>query len=138
MKSRSFITVVVALTLFATHAMARTPVPIVNHENIPVVTSSAKALSADQVKQAIMLVAAAKNWSIGFQSDGKLQATLVVRNKHTIVVEIAYSPEKYSLTYKDSINMKHGQLDGHAVIHPYYNKWVQELKDGIRAELMKG
>ena len=126
-----------AITLFSFNAVAREAVPIVNYDDIAVATNSGKAPSADQVKQAIIAAASNKSWSIARQPDGKLLATLIVRNKHTIVVEIAYAADTYSLRYKDSINMKFDQRDGQPVIHPYYNRWVQELKDAIRIELLK-
>jgi hypothetical protein len=129
--------VIVFAALFSLNAIARTPVPIINHDNIAVATNSGKTLQLEQVKQAIQSAAAAKTWSIAFQSDGKLLATLHVRGKHTIVVEIAYAADKYSLQYRDSTNMKFGELEGTKVIHPFYNKWVQELKEAIRIELLK-
>jgi hypothetical protein len=135
--------------IFSLSAGAREAVPIINYSNLPIATSSGKPLQPDDVKKAIVVAAAAKDWTVAYQTDGKLLATLVVRNKHTIVVEIAYDSEKYSINYKDSINMKYGisagqregfkmgDSGGQAVIHPFYNKWVQELKDGIRNELIK-
>ena len=125
--------VLICATLVSLHAIARAPVPIINYDNVPVATSSGKALQVEQIKQAIQTAAAAKAWSIAFQADGKLLATLNVRNKHIIVVEIEYSADKYSLKYKDSTNMKFGDpiepnpnaayaptvAPGTKVIHPY-------------------
>lgn len=138
-------------TLVSLNAIARTPVPIINYDNISVATSSGKTLQLEQVKQAIQSAAGAKAWSIAIQADGKLLATRNERNKHFIVVEIEYSADKYSLKYKDSTNMKFGDAPqpdpssfqnptiapGSKVIHPYYNKWVQEFRDAIRVELLK-
>ena len=129
--------VLVFAALVSLNVIARTPVPIINHDNLSVATNSGKTLQIEQVKQAIQTAAGAKGWSIAFQADGKMLATLNVRNKHTVVVEIAYATDKYSLQYKDSANMKFGEFNGAKVIHPYYNKWVQELRDSIRNELLK-
>jgi hypothetical protein len=151
MKSKLFAFVLFAATLAATPTIARTPVPIIDYDNISVATSSGKTLQLEQIKQAIQSAAGAKAWSIAFQPDGKVLATRNERNKHFIVVEIEYSADKYSLKYKDSTNMKFGDAPqpdpsrvqnptiapGSKVIHPYYNKWVQELKDAIRVELLK-
>lgn len=126
-----------AMTLFSFNAVAREAVPIVNYDDIAVATNSGKSPSADQVKQAIIAAASNKSWSIARQPDGKLQATLVVRNKHTIVVEIACAADKYSLRYKDSINMKFEERDGQQLIHPFYNKWVLDFKEAIRIEVLK-
>jgi hypothetical protein len=145
----AFFICVIAISL---NAHARTPVPIINYENIAIATSSGKALQAEQVKQAITLAATSKNWTVNVSADGSILATLVVRNKHTVVVKIDYDTSKYSINYNDSKNMKYGIIDvqptitssntdqshnGQGEIHPFYNKWVQELKDAIQAELLK-
>ncbi|MBS0545698.1 MAG: hypothetical protein JSR40_18405 [Proteobacteria bacterium] len=138
MKSRLLTALVAATLLAATPAMARAPVPIINHDSIVIATGSGTAPQAEQVRQAIVAAAGAKGWTLATQADGRLLATLVVRNKHTIVVDIAYAADSFSLNYKDSINMKFEDrvVEG-KVIHPFYNRWVQELKDAIQLELRK-
>jgi len=64
-------------------------------------------------------------------------ATLVVRNKHTVVADVTYTPEKYSVVYKSSINMKYDIQNGVPVIHPFYNDWAKKLVDAIRVECAK-
>lgn len=137
MKKKVLTALILATTLLTAPAFARTPVPVVNHDNVPVVTSNGKTLSAEEVKQAILTAAGTKGWSVAHQANGKLIATLHVRGKHTVLVEITYAADKYSLNYKDSVNMKSSNQDGQTVIHPFYNKWVQELLDVIRQELAK-
>lgn len=137
MKFIKFIFFVFAAIL-SLNVAAREPIPIINYDNLVIATSSGKVLQPEQVKQAILAAAGTKNWTIAHQSDGKLLATLSVQGgKHVIVTEIAYASDKYSLNYKDSTNMKYGTRDGEAVIHPFYNKWVQQLKEAIRVELLK-
>lgn len=123
--------------ILSLNAFAREAVAIVNYDNIPVVATSGNAPSAEHIKQAILLAAGTKSWSVVLQANGQLLATLNVRGKHTVVTEIAYAIDKYSLTYRDSTNMKFGERDGQRVIHPFYNKWVLELKEAIRIELLK-
>jgi hypothetical protein len=137
MKNKLFAVLLIASAIFTAPAIARAPVAIINYENLVVATNSGNVLQAEQVKQAIVTAAGAKNWSIAYQSDGTLLATLNVRNKHTIMTGIAYAADKYSLRYTGSTNMKFGERDGQPVIHPYYNKWVQEFKEAIRIELLK-
>ena len=137
MKTKLFAAFLIASTLVAAPAIARDAVPVINYDNIAVATSSGKAPAVEQFKQALLTAAGARGWEIAQQADGTLQATLNVRGKHSIVVEIAYSDAKYSLTYKGSVNMKYGQRDGQPVIHPFYNKWVQDLKEAIGLELLK-
>jgi hypothetical protein len=139
MISKIFAGLLLALTLGlgAGPAAARTSVAIVNHPDVPVVTGSGKTLPPEAVRQAIVLAGANKGWTIVPQGDGKLQASIKVRNKHTVIVLIAYNPQKYSLTYQDSIDMNYGQRNNEPVIHPFYNTWVGDLKEAIRLELIK-
>ena len=127
-----------AVLLAANAHAQRQPVPIVNHENVAVTTSSATAPTPEAVTKAIISAAQAKKWTITHVAGSpKIQAKLFVRNKHTVVVEIESSANAYSLRYVSSIDMKYGIQDGVPVIHPFYNRWVSELMDGIRSELTK-
>ena len=143
---------VICTIVLSLNANARTPVPVINYENIAITTTTGKPLQVEQVKQAISSAAASKGWTVAYSTDGSLLATLVVRNKHTVVVKVDYDVSKYSINYNDSKNMKYGIIDvqptivssnkdqshnGQAEIHPFYNKWVQDLKDAIRGELLK-
>lgn len=123
--------------LLSLNAFARHAVPVIDFINIPVSTTSGKALNAEQVKSAIQVAASLRSWSIATPHDGKLQGTLNVHGKHTVIVEITYTTAQYSIAYKDSSNMKFSMANGQKVIHPGYNKWVQELNEAIRLELLK-
>jgi hypothetical protein len=125
--------------LFATGAQAqRQPVPVINYENQPVTRVNGIWPTKDEVRQAIVRGAGAHQWTVAAAGDDNLLATLNVRGKHTVVVDIEYSPEKFSLRYRSSVNMKAAKQHGQDVIHPYYNRWVQTLLDAIRIELNKG
>jgi len=144
----------VAITISANANAQRTPEPIVNYENVVINTNNSKKLSSGEIKAAITNVANRQNWQIADNGEGKLAGTLNVRNKHTIVVNISYTPESFSVTYKDSTNMKYAVSDDvvrdsqspwlikatnnkQFVIHPFYNRWVKSLVDAIRSELQK-
>jgi hypothetical protein len=139
-------------TIASFNVHARMPVPIVNYENIVVATSSGKAVLIEQVKQAVVSAAKSKGWTVAFSAENSLIATLIVRNKHTVVVKVDYDTNKYSINYNDSKNMKYGIIDvqptiassnkdqslnGQGEIHPAYNQWVQDFKDAIHIELLK-
>jgi len=117
----------------------RMPVPIIDHDNVPVAVAPGKMASPASVKEAIIAAARNKAWEVTEQSSGKLVATLHVRGKHTVVTEITYNAENFSLKYRDSTNMKYEAAgkDGKPAIHPFYNRWVIELKDAITKELAR-
>jgi len=137
MKLLRFI-VLILLSFASVQAMARESVAVINHANIAI-QRPAGQLTADQVKQAIITAPAPRPWEFSAPEAGKLIATLNVRGKHTIVVDISYSATAYSIAYRDSVNMnfKAGGADGVGVIHPFYNRWVDELRDAIRLQLSK-
>ena len=132
----------------------RTPVPIIDHPKVPVATSSGKSLEAGQVKQAILEATRLRNWQVGEEPGGTMLASRSW-NQHSIRVEISYAGDSYSLKYRDSVNMNYsarGDNDSRPnyysslrnaprptgrTIHPFYNQYVQELKDAIRVELLK-
>ena len=118
--------------------LARSPVPITEVMDQPIATASGKTLTAEEALAAIRSAAEGRKWVVTPQDDGKLVASLSWNsNKHTIVVTITSSADRYSIAYKDSVNMRYGTQDGKPVIHPYYNRFVGELRDAIRVELMK-
>ncbi|WPB57088.1 hypothetical protein [Xylophilus sp. GOD-11R] len=118
-----------ALALASWNAVARSVVPIVNYENVP--TRSAGVTEA-QVRQAIETAARSQQWDIREVAPGRMVATLSVRNKHTVVTDIEYSATTYSVKYRDSVNMKYEPADNApGLIHPFYNRWVGDLKSAI-------
>lgn len=138
MLARLCIAAVLAAASFT--VCAREAVPIVDYLDNAILTSSGKALTADQVKNAIVAGATARGWQTTKGTKGdELQATLHVRGKHTVVVTITYSAQAYSIQYQSSTNMKysHAADTNVRVIHPFYNRWVSELREGIRTELSR-
>lgn len=127
-----------ALSLGAVQAGAqRLPVPIVNHENVLAERAAGRAASAEDVKKAILVAAEAtgRKWVISEPTPGVLVATYHVRT-HTVVTEIRYAAGRFSVAYKDSVNMKYAPGgDGRGVIHPFYNQWVQDFVQAVRLEL---
>jgi hypothetical protein len=109
-----------------------------------------KLLSPEEVQNRIRKAAGEMDWRVepGEQS-GRIIATLVVRGKHTAVVDIAFSADRYSITYKDSINLDYSKLcmntfgerwypqDEGSCIHPNYNKWVFDLNEAIYRRLQE-
>lgn len=138
MKTFSRVLVVVAALLAASAVHAqRAPVPIVERPNVPVATGSGKPASLEALKRAIIDggAAGARKWVIVPHGNG-LRGTYKVRS-HTVVVDIVPGNNSYSLKYADSINMKYGIDNGTPVIHPFYNRWVDELLEAIRMETTK-
>jgi len=145
MKLRN-IALVFLLSITASAALAK-PSPIVNFDHQRIKRFDSKKLSMDEVLKAIRNAAGQNDWKLEpGDASGHIIATLLIRNMHTAVVEITYSPDEYSIDYKSSNNLDYkkypdgkpfigpnGQLMSGIteVIHPNYNKWVQQLNDAI-------
>lgn len=149
----------ISLLTLSHEACARETVPIVDHIDVPVVTGSGKRAAGDKVRDMIAAAATSGKWEISTGSEkNTLVAALHVRNRHTAVVSIPYSADKFSIKYQNSTNMRYqlaepaptGSIDlskinspaqaiqaGTPMIHPSYNKWVQDLLHSIQSELKK-
>jgi hypothetical protein len=119
-------------------AFARLPEPVVNLVDQEVVAGSGKALGVKEVERIISKAAQEKKWVVAPPQNDKIRASLSWRNnKHTIMVEIACAAGRYSINYQDSVNMNYAVRDDQPMIHPYYNRYVGELRDAIRVEALK-
>ncbi len=92
----------------------------------------ASHISANQVEKAIMKACAEINWKAKKIEANTIRATIIVRGKHTIVVDIPYTTSSYKINYVSSVNM---DTDGEGHIHPNYNKWVDNLAMHINQNL---
>ena len=77
-------------------------------------------------------------WSAQEEADGSLTLSTLVRNKHHVKVRVPYTATEFSIYYKDSLNLNFAAPgnDGPGFIHPNYNKWVVELADHIKMEIL--
>lgn len=103
--------------------------PVMNVEGSPIAVTSGKT-NMEKVKGAIISAGARLGWQMKPVSNGHLVATLYQRG-HMAQVDIKYTTETYSITYKDSSNLMY---DG-SNIHRNYNNWITNLDRNIRAEL---
>lgn len=104
--------------------------PLLNFENSPVVTVSGKQAKLDDVKKRIIAAGISKGWQMQPVTDGHIVGTLFLGG-HMAKVDVKYTADTYSVTYKDSSNLNY---DG-ANIHKRYNHWVRLLNDQIRVQL---
>lgn len=138
------------ISIFASAAYAATPAVIVNFKDQVIKRFDNKLLSPEEVQNRIRKAAGEMDWRVEpGEESGHIIATLVVRGKHTAVVDIAFSADRYSITYKDSINLDYNTLCMNAFgerrylreevscVHPNYNKWVFYLNEAIYRRLQE-
>jgi uncharacterized lipoprotein YmbA len=104
--------------------------PVLNVSNATVQTGNGHKAPLDEVGKAITRAGVALGWQMKTEKPGSIVGTLNLRS-HIAVVNITYDTERYSITYKDSVNLKY---DGQK-IHPNYNGWIQNLDRNIRAQI---
>ena len=112
-------------------AGCKTNEPVTNYQSTPVATKSGKQDLA-KVKKAIVVAGTKAGWQMQPIADGHILAAIFSRG-HTAKIDIKYSVDTYSITYRESSNL---QYDG-TNIHRDYNAWVNELNQNIRDELSK-
>ena len=122
----------VSLVLMGTLAISGCPrtAPI---NNPHAVISVSKNLTQAQVREAIYAACPQRGWEARDISSNTIEAKVVVRGKHTAVVEIVYSSKDYTIRYKSSDNLR---AEGGS-IHSNYNKWVDNLRRDIDTELAR-
>ena len=70
-------------------------------------------------------------------SEGNLVAQVIVRGKHTLVVDIVYTNTTYDITYKSSNKLKYKiGSDGSARIHRNANSWMNNILIDITEQLL--
>jgi hypothetical protein len=120
--------------LMAFNAMARVSAPVESPQHADFLSAS-HAPAADKVRQAIIDAGARRGWHVDAEQPGRLTLRNVIRNKHTVVVDVAYDSKGVSVTYVSSENLNYEMRDGVAYIHPKYNEWVQKLLKDIVAKV---
>lgn len=84
-----------------------------------------------EIEGAIIRAGARTGWEIVPERPGLMTGTILVRGKHSVVVEIAYTQTDYTISYKSSVNMEYKN----GKIHGNYATWVANLDKNIRIEL---
>jgi hypothetical protein len=122
-----------AVALFALNAHARNLEPVGNFDNLPATTGSGQPATVQQITDALAAGGAPRGWQVTQVKPGQLVATVNVRGKHMVSVDISAAPGLFSVKYKNSMNMNYDGMQ----INPHYNKWVQMLAEDARKELGK-
>ena len=113
-------------------AYARAAKPLLN----PGPTAWGCTLSLSEVKKGIDTGLFVREWTSSNAKTGYVQGKVVVRGKHTLVVDINYTESSFEIKYKSSDNLKHSiNSSGVEKIHPNANSWMDNLNSSIVAAL---
>ena len=120
------------LAEFLLSACAGNMAPVMNIESSGLNLPSNARVTMQQVEKAIYKGAGRHNWVVRSLEPGRLEAKIYVRS-HTAVVLITHDTKSFSITYKDSQNLRY---DGTRIKHNY-NRWVLHLRNDILRETSK-
>ena len=88
------------------------------------------------MREAILKGAANRGWVMKSEKEGCLTLVLNVRGgKHSVVVDVRYTGEEFSVRYVESVNMDYEPETGK--IRGKYVQWVRNLKQDILVEAGK-
>ena len=125
MKLKSLGVIFVILTTLLFTGCRTAPVYNISDAALPEQDATEK-----NIANAIVTAGGSLGWVMKKKEPGHIVGTLHIRD-HVAVVDINYDNEKYSITYKDSTNLKY---DG-TVIHSNYNSWVTNLSNAINNQV---
>jgi uncharacterized lipoprotein YajG len=133
MKNRSltqWIFLVVAMVVF----VGCQGTPVFNVKDASINPVSGKEPTLEEVTRAIVSASTSSTpaWNMQVVKPGHIVATLHNRS-YMAQVDIQYTTKGYSITRKDSSNLKYDAEKG--TIHKSYNKWIQYLRSNIGAKL---
>jgi hypothetical protein len=133
---RSWVVVLALAFAVLAPAPALAAVDLIEWNNVAAVTGSGKPATVGEIKRAFMAGGARRGWTATDAGPDAMILTIVVRT-HTLLMELTCEPGKYSLKYKDSVNLDFKDEAGKRTIHRSYINWNTNLMNDARAELMR-
>ncbi len=108
--------------------------PVLDIQDASITPVSGEEPTLDEVTRAIVSAATGSTpiWNMQVVEPGHIVATLHNR-RHMASVDINYTTKGYSITRKETSNLKYDAEKG--TIHPGYNKWIRRLDNNIRVKL---
>ncbi|MEM7505719.1 MAG: hypothetical protein AAF415_03155 [Pseudomonadota bacterium] len=96
-------------------------------------TASARALSLEDYRKAILRAGAKRKWVFTDAGPGHLIGNVNVRGKHEATVDVYFDTEQFSIRHQSSRNLNYDAAN--QTIHPNFNTWLRNLESDIRAEI---
>ncbi len=124
---------ILVILLFSLFLFGCRTAPILNITDAPIETTSGKKPALSSVTRQITSAGIQLGWQMKKVKPGHIVATLYLRD-HMAQVNIFYSSRTYSITYKDSSDLKYDGTN----IHSNYNGWIQRLDNSIRTNVYNG
>ncbi len=121
-----------ALALALPPAAQARSAPIATFDDVAIATSDGRKLTLEQVQRAVVRAASSRKWTASAPKPNVVRARYT-KGRHTAVVDVVFTTKSYSIKYVDSTDLNYSEAE--RSIHPAYNKAVNELRQGIDAQL---
>ena len=133
MLRRFLLMLVTALVI--TSAFARPTVYMLAPARVDIVpAANGAAPGAERIKQAIVSGGRQRAWTVAGERPGVVTLQFSKNHdKNEVVVDVAYDDKGFQIRYVSSVGMMYRQEGELVRIHPYYNKWVDDLGNDIEA-----
>lgn len=97
--------------------------------------ASGQPASSENLRQAAIRGAQSRGWRVLAVEGQRVSLEIVVRERHTLQVDVIVSDGEYRVVYRDSENMEYEEEDGERLIHPNFARWVAYLQQSINREV---
>ncbi len=127
--------ILILLTAFAvTGAWGRPTVYMLAPARVNISAAGDAGVGAERIKQAIVSGGSKHGWRVKAERAGVVTLQFSKEHdKHQVVVDVSYDDKGFQISYVSSVGMMYRQEGDFVRIHPYYNKWVDDLGNAIEA-----
>ena len=128
-----FAVAIACAVILAAPAAAYAATPIENLIDMPIpMKADGTERTLEEVRKGISIGCKERGWSPAVVAEQTMRASILVRGKHYVEVEIPYTTTSYSIIYRSSRGMDYNEEK--QKIHRKYNGWVGKLANTIQKQ----
>lgn len=120
----------IALVVACMTASPVVALEVVEQRYTDLASLTGKTFPASKIVSAFKQCSLSRGWKFDTNGSGRMIGQLFVRGKHYVAVDVAYNSKSYTISYRDSKNMKYNPET--KKIHKRYNSWVTNLDNDVQ------
>lgn len=87
------------------------------------------------VEKSIITCGLKRSWTVESKKPGAIVLQYAAR-EFWVKVTVKYDAKFVNISYLDSANLEYSGFNGQAVIHPNYNRWVNNLAHDLEGDMV--